>query len=275
MDKTQTYERVAARFAKSAKSGHGVFKLINKNALYVDSEYQRGAKSFIDYYAKNWWWACVGTISVCERSDGTFAVFDGKQRTLAARARKDITELPCMVYKLSSVEEEAAAFLGVQANRKAVSALEKFNGLVTTKDDASKFLKIVIEKSGYKVQHSSANWSMACVSAALRSLEYGKDIFKIAFPVIADIHGGYPIDARIMLGITYLFKHASGEVSTKFAINRLVKIGHKELGDSISSTVLLVGRRNTPAYAKGIVDRFNKSLRTGNRITIFDLPLDD
>lgn len=280
MNATLSYARAGT--IKSARGEHvpaskqekGDFRWVKKTDLFVDADYQRGQRAFVDHYAKNWWWACAGTISVCERDDGTLAVFDGKQRTLAALKRNDISHLPCMIYRLQSIPEEASAFLGIQTGRKAVSAIEKFNGLLYSNDKMATFLEEVIATSGYKVQKSSANYSLGCVSAALSCAEMGKELFRDAFPLIAEIHGGAAIEQRVMLGVCYLFKISRAEIDNAFARARVVKIGHVELAKSIQTASAVAGYRDRTVFAKGIVDRFNRSLRS-NRITIFDLPKDD
>ena len=108
----------------------GEFYLIPKKDLFVDQEYQRMKinEQRINKFASNWSWIKCGVLTIAIRNDQWYVV-DGQHRKLAADKRSDIKHLPCMVFELNDISEEAEAFVSINSSKTNVSGYDnrKFN----------------------------------------------------------------------------------------------------------------------------------------------------
>jgi|SRR5215472_6330538 len=114
----------------------GEFRWISKTKLVVPTEdYQRDqsdSKLAVEV-AAGWNWIAFGALTVSERPDGTLVVMEGGTRLVAARKRKDVDLLPCMVHRPGSPQKEAEGFriINMCRNRLKVQELhhtELFEG---------------------------------------------------------------------------------------------------------------------------------------------------
>jgi len=96
----------------------GKASYLSKDVLQFDTSYQRPEiTAFVWHIARNFSWKLFGTVSVSQRINGEYFVFDGQHRVLAARLRDDIDNIPCLVFNLDGVSEEAEAFLDLNTER--------------------------------------------------------------------------------------------------------------------------------------------------------------
>lgn len=103
--------------------------------LNVDPAYQRSieggqSKSLIRKIAMFWDWALFHPLSVARRADGSLWVIDGQHRLAAARLRRDLYDLPCVVGPSRSLADEAASFVAMNIQRRAMTKLDLFKAAV-------------------------------------------------------------------------------------------------------------------------------------------------
>jgi len=80
----------------------GVFMELDKSILSVDPSYQRSTAIHIAKTIKRrFCWAAFGVLMVARRPDGSFFVYDGGHRLLAANMIDEINTVPCMVYDMA------------------------------------------------------------------------------------------------------------------------------------------------------------------------------
>lgn len=125
--------------------------------LQVDMAYQRdvgGADSqaLIRRIAKAWNWDLCQPLTVSRRvADGAEAglyVIDGQHRLEAARLRGDIDQLPCVIVTYGDAAEEAATFVKLNQQRRALNALELFRAAVRSGDSAATALLEAMRAEG-------------------------------------------------------------------------------------------------------------------------------
>ena len=107
--------------------------------LKVDASYQRSidsetSKTLIRRIASCWDWSLYHPLTVSRRLDGTLWVVDGQHRLAAARLRRDMHDLPCVVTPYESRAAEAASFVAMNAQRRALSALDLFRAALASGD---------------------------------------------------------------------------------------------------------------------------------------------
>lgn len=114
------------RYGWKTAEGMGVMRLIDKRELRVDHVYQRDENNEdkILAMARNWSWLACGALIVGHRS-GLYYVIDGQNRWAASMKRQDIANLPCVVFEVADVADEARGFLAANTLRKGLSSVDR------------------------------------------------------------------------------------------------------------------------------------------------------
>jgi len=132
-------------------------KWLNVEKLYVDSRYQRNTKSRasetnLDYLKKSFSWSLCGALIVCfVPAEKKFAVLDGQHRLVAARSRKDIPELPCLIVSGLDFEQQAQSFVAINTKRVKLNALAAFHAAVASGDKTAVMLKEILDECDVEI----------------------------------------------------------------------------------------------------------------------------
>lgn len=131
--------------------------------LQVDDTYQRSAQSdgsmtLIRKIAVHWNWDLCQPLVVSRRvspasSTGgvgqtEYFVIDGQHRLLAAKARGDINQLPCVVVDYASAAAEAASFVQLNQLRRPLTRLEVFKASLAGGDADAEAIAAAITGAG-------------------------------------------------------------------------------------------------------------------------------
>lgn len=133
-----------------------VLEWIAPGDLQVDPSYQRslGAESsltLIRRIASYWDWGLCQPLSVARRADGSRWVVDGQHRWGAARMRGDIAHLPCVVTTYATRAEEAAAFVALNKERRALGAVDVFRAQLAAGDEQAMIIDRLIRDAGLSI----------------------------------------------------------------------------------------------------------------------------
>lgn len=115
-----------------------VLQFIPPAELAIDATYQRSiqtarSQALIRRIAQHWNWDLCQPL-VVSRRDGNLFVIDGQHRLEAARLRSDILQLPCVVVEYSSAVDEAANFVHLNQQRRALSRIDVFKAAQASED---------------------------------------------------------------------------------------------------------------------------------------------
>lgn len=129
---------------------------ISPGDLNVDDEYQRSLESensltLIRRIAQFWDWGLCQPVNVARRADGSLWIVDGQHRRAAAVMRGDIPHLPCVVLTFMSKGEEAAAFVALNKQRRALNSVDVFKASLAAGDLDAKAIMEVITASGLSI----------------------------------------------------------------------------------------------------------------------------
>jgi hypothetical protein len=236
---------------------------IDKADLNVDHSYQRDkiVVSKVRQIASEWSWAGCGCILVAMRTDGTFWVFDGQHRVLAAKTRSDIKELPCLVFECVDVKQEAAGFLFSNSERKPVSALDKFKALVMTGDRNAKTVSDIFDRLGIVIESDPKSArQLKCVSKCLALAEKDAKVLEWSLQSTIELCGDYPIHRDILDGLFWLEKKY-GLCGTKRFDDALATASRAAILDSISKYAAAEGKRGEKVCGTGILKVLNHKRR--------------
>jgi len=120
-----------------------VLEWIAPGELSVDDSYQRSLESensvtLIRRIAQFWDWGLCQPVNVARRADGSLWIVDGQHRRAAANMRGDIAHLPCVVQAFADIGREAAAFVALNKQRRALGAVDVFKAALAAGDEDAK-----------------------------------------------------------------------------------------------------------------------------------------
>jgi len=254
-----------ARYGWTIQDGEGQFIKINKRLLNVNREvYQRdGIKSKAIELAGNWSWIACGALVVAQR-DNAYWVIDGQHRKIAADRRSDIQELPCLVFHVADVKEEARGFLATNTNRRNVSALDKYRARLAADDPAALNLQRAIDLAGLRITNTSNEpRAFKSVAAGLKIAENDFDGLisvlilcgKLATAEKCHVH------ARLLSGLYYIHRRVDGGVECPRLSKRILQIGAQGLVASANKAAAYYGLTGGKVCAEGMMKAINNGLQ--------------
>jgi hypothetical protein len=254
------------RYKWSEAGNPGALKLLSKAVLEVDQRYQREIESVakIRKIASEFSWPAFGVISVAKRTDGSLFVFDGHHRTEAAKLRPDITHIPCIVYEMDSLQDEAKAFIMANTNRGAVTAKSKHVAEVTAEVEPAQYVDMLIRESGRTLSAKTSSPStIACVRKIRNLVDRDRDIITRIWPVICEVTRGHIMHERLVGALFYIEEHMPDGDSLTMARwrSRLSKIGATELMLGINRASAFYSRGGDKVFAEGVLQAVNKGLQ--------------
>lgn len=146
-------QKKIATFKWRAETGQrGREMQINKQELRMDLAYQRcQSADKARRIAAEFLWAAFGVVIVSERENGCYYVIDGGHRVLACMMRPEIKNLPCLVFKGLTKQEEAAAYIYFNKGRKAPTGVQIFKAQVEAKDEKAIAVDRIMSALGVKI----------------------------------------------------------------------------------------------------------------------------
>jgi len=256
------------RFKRSfvpIKNEPGEMRWIDKRLLHIDPEYQRKLNDrLVGRIAANWSWVSCGVIEVSQRPNSEmFFVIDGQHRWKSSTYLSAISDLPCIVFKLDTVVDEATGFLAANTERRMPTLADQFKALLTTEDKTAIEAYRLAEAHSRRIGAPSGPGTISCVSDFLHCININSAAMHRVFPVLAQVCAGRPMTGRLIKGMHALERRMPrGEsLADDRWRSRLTHIGYEELSQSMKVVVTLENRASERALAQGIVRAINRGLR--------------
>jgi len=261
----------AKRFAWTPLSNSGRLEWHDKNLLNVDHTYQRRniCNARVLDIAGAFSWMFFGVLCVAKRPDGTYWCFDGQHRLLAARKRGDeIQDVPCWVFDVVELKDEAKAFVGTNTIRGAMASIEKFRGSLVAEDETALEVAAMLERIGYAIG-TGKQWQTGCVAGITRAVQRDSESAERALALCAELYNGSSIKDQVFRAVAYL----DWFLSSKHSVNltrpdlrrKLLALGPDELHRSIHNAKQFHGKGGERVMADGVVKAINKQ-KSANRI---------
>ena len=255
-------------FSWSHETPNGVFMNIDKSLLNIDSEYQREASSphKVNEIAGNWDWALVGVLLVSMRADNSFWIIDGGHRYRAALKRRDVIELPCMVFDQLDQSKEARVFVGANTMKSVVKALDLHKAALQAKEPLAVLVNEILKKHNYRAAKSSQKSEahlFAAVNTLRRLIKTNRYLAERTFAACVLIAEGKSFSGKVLHGLFYCANKLKNkaDILQGSYLERLVKIGAEGLEQSIRRECHIQGGGGEAVWAKAILDCINKGCR--------------
>lgn len=124
--------------------------------LQIDPSYQRSiqngpSQTLIRQIATHWNWDLCQPLVVSRRAGGGLFVIDGQHRLAAAKLRRDVPHLPCVILELVDRADEAASFVHLNQRRRPLSKLDVFKAAVASGDSEASAIAGALHWAGLSI----------------------------------------------------------------------------------------------------------------------------
>lgn len=243
----------------------GRFMLVHKDCLNIDGRYQRDqvSEKKVREIARKWDWVLLGVILVVKRDDETYWVFDGGHRTRAAFYRDDIGVLPCMVYSVADLSDEAKAFLGKNLMITNVDAVDKYKAAVVAEDETANRAASLLAEFGLEVHQNARNSSqIKCIGTLLTIIDRDEELTKRCLAFCIDRAEGAPVSSSVLRGLFALCQRFEKRVSIlgKYG-DRLARHSQREMDVRIRQMRAECGKGGEKIEALALMSLINKGCR--------------
>ena len=250
------------RYKWKSNDDKGEFTWVHKASLSVDFAYQRDAThGKVIEIAKDWSWMGCGVILVVRRPDGLLYVIDGQHRVSAAMKRDDITDLPCMIFDVSEVCDEAKGFLNANTLRKPVPAVAKFRAMVVAGDQRAADVQDVLDDLGMVIGKNASSRVFGSIAWAVKAA--GQDVasFRKTMLTAKELCGETgSMPEYLCRGMFALQRRHAALDNVKF-VKRMMSVGYVAIVNDIQAASVYFKEGGERVWMTGIINAVNRGLR--------------
>jgi hypothetical protein len=249
------------RYGWTVKDKPGVFKWISKQLLNIDPSYQRSQSlGRTRQMAANWSWVACGTLTVAMR-DGDYYIIEGQHRWLAALNRSDIIDLPCMVFDINRLQDEARGFLNSNIMRSPIRVLSSYHSRITAKDEETLYLEKLFKDLKMHAGSNNRPLEVTCIGSCFNLMKLNRLKFEQTMEFLEILCKDHPINRKLLESIYYLNAHLTTDLSDKRLRERILNIGPEKLLKSAARAAAFYTEGGAKVWAIGMLEDINKGLR--------------
>jgi hypothetical protein len=257
-------EQKEAALAALRRDKKGVYADISKHQLQVDHRYQRSIyPSRVNYLIAKWSWVGCGTLTVALRPDLVWVVMAGQHRLAAAMRMDGVDLLPCLVFELDSITEEALGFLA-SSDAHAVTTVDKFKAMVLSGDPQALVVQDMVSSIGRIVSGGASANTLACIGQLLSCVRTDEAAIRRIWPMLGELCSGQVISGEIIKALFFLETHQPPGVSLSQPHwhKKIVGVGLSKLVTRMQASATHYGNRHARALSEGCGLLLNHGART-------------
>lgn len=241
---------------------HGTFMMVDKNELNIDLTYQREIRGIgrVNKIARDFSWAKFQVLTVAEREDD-FYIVDGGNRWRAAILRDDIEKVPCMIFGIGSIAEEADLFLGNNEERKTVSAFEKHRAGLVKGDHTCIEAEKIITKYGYSFAISAGNYETSAVATVHSLVRKSRATADATINLLSKVANGDTLGNNELKALFYLIEVNRGIRFFEKPLDNMIEAGLDKIRTEIKYNILRRGKGSPKVMAEGMLEILNKGMK--------------
>jgi hypothetical protein len=242
----------------------GELMWIHKSNLKVNSKYQRqpnGGK--IALITKEFWWVGFNTLTVARRG-GKYWVIDGQHRLEAVLRLSKIQDVPCIVFDLEHIKQEAFAFLLANAGRKPVTVIEKHNAAICSGDQTAIFIQKSIESNGLVINKHGSAGTIAALAMCYRLAKIDKTAFAAVLRLCTRVcnESDMNVSERMLLGLWFVVcRSEDGGLACERLVDTIFKRGGRRLLDAAIRASAFYKKGGETVWGKAMCDELNTGLQ--------------
>lgn len=251
----------ASKFRWAKESQKPELRWIRKELLNLDDNYQREARSnaAVMRIARDWDWMLFEALGVVEREDGTFWVYSGGHRLRASFYRRDIPELPCAVFKVNNLTDEARAFVAGAMMRCSISSFDSFRASVVASEPDAIATNEVLDRLGLRAKKTcSGPNDIKCIHTIRKCVSEDVVTAESVLALLKSLSGEDHVDGRVYAGLFRLVRHFNGRNFLGENADKLSQISQREMQIAVRQMIAETGKGGEFTAAKAILGLVNK-----------------
>jgi len=259
------------------KNEPGELRRIDKHLLHQDPRYQRRINERqVARMVGNWNWISCGVLEVAERpgTEGVF-VIDGQHRWKASTYLDAVADLPCIVFQLDEVREEAIAFLAANVERRMPSVSDQFKALLLGGDPIATAIDKMTTQYSRSIGWKQDGEHIGCLGVFATLMRRNRAATERIFPVVASLARSRAIPGRLLRAFHWLERcMPSGQsLSDDKWHYRLIsdQVGYDAVLQGIRQAAAVDPRGADRAYAQGLLRAINRGLRAPAQLHITNI----
>lgn len=230
--------------------------------LFVDTAYQRSIETrrsaaVIDRIAERFRWSLFGSVIVTRGLTG-WLIIDGQHRVEAAR-RVGLESVPCIVVDAPSKADQAAAFVGANRDRVAVSSFAVHHAMVAAGDETAGAIDRVCAKSGVEIPrypiplaHLKPNQTLTIATIGASIARHGEHV---TAETLAALREAFPVAGALrahLIAALAALKAARPTLARTTIVRLLSEHGLAALEGGIVAGALQTGAKRATVAAAAI-----------------------
>jgi len=217
----------------------------------------------VNYLVRHWTWVGCGTLTVALRPDLVWVVMAGQHRLAAAMRMDWVDLLPCLVFELDSLTEEALGFLA-SSDAHAVATVDKFKAMVLAGERHALVVQDMVSSIGRNVSGAAGATTLACIGQILSCVRTDEAAIKRIWPVLGELCSGQVISGEIIKALFFLETHQSPGVSLSQPRwrQKIISTGLSKLVERMQASATHYGNRHARALSEGCGLLLNHGART-------------
>lgn len=263
---------------KAAEAKLEVSKNIKRlpiDKLRVDPRYQRAyKKARAEAIGRQWDDSLAGVITVSKRKDNQFYIIDGQHRVRGAEIA-GIGHIDSDIRTGLSLQEEAALFDRLNADRALVSALERFKARLLYRDPVAievasilaEFDGTIAEKLG---RSNTGDTGVRSISALERVYKAGgPELLRDILGIIKEAWGAIDYDTTneyTLGGLRWFIQRHGEKMNVKRMTERLNVEGYGQIRRMAHASMQIFGGSGPQNFYRAMVEAYNKGLTPRNRL---------
>lgn len=254
-----------SKFNWSVPGPPGTFRLVNKQLLNLDDVYQRDkiSDSTVRRIARSWDWTLFRVLSVAERPDRSLWVFDGGHRLRASFYRLDITELPCMVFPIANLKDEARAFIAGAIMTSPISAVDTWRASSIAEEPICVQTREILGRLGISVKkNATQQGDLKCIGTVRRIVATDPELAERVLATALAIAKDQPISGVVCGGLFEFAKHFAPRDVLGELVDALLELGQGEIEKAARQLKAECGKGGDVIEAKAIMHLLNKGKRS-------------
>lgn len=182
--------------------------------------------------------AALAAIVVGQRSDGTYWIVDGLQRTIAAKRRGDIEFMDCMVFQSNGRQHEADVFLLCNKGRIPVSALHKYKTSVAANRSPEAEIDRWVTENGFTVIDHAGPGNIRFPAKLVQAWDMNPTAAKQALLISREICGGEP-HCDVFSGVAILLRNG---INVRAEVRKIISLGgYEKILKEINAIAITLG----------------------------------
>lgn len=181
---------------------------VKLDQMFIDESYQRPLTTFVDRIQRRFDPVLFQTLALNDRGTKNqpyrYAIIDGQTRWVAAK-RLEIREVPCIVFKKLSPEEEAEIFSRLQKERKGMVSWHRFRADLRAMKPEALAIKAITDDVGYTLGDGAGQ--MKAVGALESTFRIDEYTLERTLTVTMDAWPDLVPEGPVIRGMHYFLRH--------------------------------------------------------------------